>query len=156
MSPTVLPFYSVDDLRKIGMRRQCGGCGACCFVLDVPTVTRFRTQCRHFVEGEGCGIWGGPGGPGGQPRICAVWRCAWAMGFGEETDRPDKSGILVEFSPRTSITLEPSAFYAIGVREGSERARKARAAMFHISHDTGFPVHLTDRDRNVLEVIEAI
>lgn len=152
---TQLPFLSLDDLRTRGMRRECGGCTACCYVIEVKELGKgFRKQCRHVVEGHGCGIWGGPGGPGGQPVVCARYRCAWAMGFGAEEDRPDKSGVLIDFRVPSIIDLEATpALYAIGVQEGSEETPEARQAMSNVARDSGHPVNLADKMLNVLEVL---
>jgi hypothetical protein len=77
------------------------------------------------------------------------------MGFGKPEDRPDRSGVLVDFRTpsRVDVTQTP-AFYAIGVRDGLEHTKRARIAMENISFDAGHPVHLADKMVNVLEVIE--
>lgn len=151
---TALPFLTLDDLKRRGMRRVCGGCAACCHVIQVEEIGKgFRSRCPHLVERQGCAIWGGPGGPGGQPQVCATYRCAWAMGFGEPRDRPDKSGVLVDLRIPTLVSMEQPALYAIGVREGTEATPKARQAMKNIAQDAGRPVHLADRMMKVLEVV---
>lgn len=152
---TTLPFTSLDDLRKTGMRRECGGCTTCCFVVAVDELNKpFRSSCPHTIEGVGCGIWNGPGGPGGAPEACGAYRCAWAMGFGDEADRPDQSGVLIDFRVVSMIDVEePPAFYAIGVRRGWEETPGAKRAMANVAKETGWSVHLADKDLNVLEVI---
>jgi len=129
------------------LTRECGGCTACCYVIKVEQLSKpFRSVCPFVVIGQGCGIWGGPGGPGGQPEVCAKYRCAWLSGYGDEEDRPDVSGILVD---RRDLGLA-----AIGVREGYEKTPKARLAMERISRDAGELVTLTDRMLEPVEVIE--
>jgi len=149
-----LPFITLDELKRRGMRRVCGGCVACCYVIEVGELGKpFRTPCPHAIPGEGCAIWGGPGGPDGEPKTCKVYRCAWAMGFGEERDRPDRSGVLVDLRVPSMVSTDQPRLYAIGIREGDERTPKARQAMTNIAQDTGHAVHLADRMMNVLEVI---
>ena len=137
-----------DELRTIGMRRECGGCTACCYVIEVPGLTGFRSKCQHAVPGQGCRIWSGPGGPGGQPEICSQYRCAWAMGFGDEADRPDKSGLLVDFRVGNLLdvlagaTAESPAFYGIGLVDGMEDLDSFARAKANIERDTGWPVNL--------------
>lgn len=155
---STLPFISAAELKRTGMRRECGGCTACCYVIQVWAVGKpFRTKCPYVVEGQGCGIWsgpGGPGGPGGQPQTCSTYRCAWAMGFGEMKDRPDKTGILVDFRVPSTVDLDAQpAFYAIGIDAGDEDDPRAVVAMRNIARDSGWPVHLADQMMNVREVI---
>lgn len=152
---STLPFITLEELKKTGMRRECGGCTACCYVIQVKQIGKqFRTKCPYSVEGQGCGIWSGPGGPGGQPQVCSTYRCAWAMGFGDQADRPDKTGILVDFRVPSVVDLNTHpAFYAIGLDEGDEDDPRAVQAMKNIARDSGWPVYLADKMMNVREVI---
>lgn len=145
-------MISLSQMRRRGMRRECGGCTACCYVIAVEQLDKpFRCDCPHAADG--CALWSGPGGPGGQPDVCASYRCAWAMGFGSEEDRPDKSGVLVDFRvDDVNNTQAVPALYAIGVNEGDERKQTARDAMTRISRDSGWFVHLADSQMRVLEV----
>ena len=131
--------------------RECGGCTACCYVVEVGELRKpFRSPCPHCVEGEGCTVWGGPGGPGGAPIVCGTYACEWMRGHGEEGDRPDRSRVLVDL--RLSKEGKP-AYCAIGIEEGDEKKDPGRAALANIARDLGKPIHLTDKDLNVLEVI---
>jgi hypothetical protein len=71
------------------------------------------------------------------------------MGFGEEDDRPDKSRILIEFRHWKGRL----GLFAIGVEEGDELSQEARTAMQNIATDTGWPVQLSDK---MLEPVEMI
>lgn len=141
----------MEELRKRGQVRACDGCTVCCYVLDVPEVkTTFRSLCQHATPGKGCALWQWrPGTPRGQPIACAHYQCLWLTGLGEEEDRPEDSGVLIDLRLKDGEV----GIYAIGVNEGDENRPEAREAMQRIASQTGHPVHLADKDLNVLEVI---
>lgn len=61
----------------------------CCDVLGVPELGKpYFARCEHLTE-KGCGIYET------RPVSCRDYHCIWLKGYGEDSDRPDRSGILV-------------------------------------------------------------
>jgi hypothetical protein len=50
-------------------------------------------RCAHV--GLGCTIYAQ------RPEQCRVWSCQWLLGIGGEEDRPDRSGLVVDFQPKS-------------------------------------------------------
>jgi|SRR5215467_7075712 len=71
-------------------KRACGSCTGCCFVFEVPGVTQAYEWCQHCSIGVGCRIYQD------RPQDCASFYCLWRMGFGEEEDRPDRHGVVMD------------------------------------------------------------
>lgn len=71
--------------------RTCGDCTACCRTHKVPEIKKETGQLCRFCSGKGCGIYSK------RPRSCQDFKCQWLIGFGEEEDRPDKSGRVLDF-----------------------------------------------------------
>ena len=70
--------------------RECGGCTACCEVLDIPRLAKPAGVRCHNLTDQGCGIYDRrPMTP------CRDFACAWLQGFLEDDDRPDKSGAII-------------------------------------------------------------
>ena len=72
--------------------RSCGPCTACCTSLaikDDHLKKAAATPCPHLCA-DGCSIYTT------RPTSCAAFRCAWLDGFGDDSDRPDLSGAIVE------------------------------------------------------------
>jgi hypothetical protein len=72
------------------------------------------------------------------------------MGFGQLNDRPDMSGILVDFRVDLRDLSKPPAFYAIGVRAGDEEKKEALRAMAGMAFETGWSILLTDENLDVI------
>lgn len=78
--------------------RACGECSACCTVLgvrdlDTPKPDYQRCLClRDATENlrGGCGMYAD------RPPSCRAYACGWLQGWGEEGDRPDKLGLILE------------------------------------------------------------
>lgn len=79
--------YGVQLVRD----RKCGDCAECCTQLPVDSINKpAMTPCSRLNEdGTGCGKYHA------RFNICKRFQCGWLFGFGEEEDRPDKSGCLV-------------------------------------------------------------
>lgn len=80
--------------------RKCGECHACCIHLGIEELHKYPGQtCRHLDWANGattkCGIYKD------RPTACHTYYCGWLTGMGDETYRPDKSGILATFYPPT-------------------------------------------------------
>lgn len=74
--------------------RSCGGCTACCKPLDAYDGIFHKPAgvwCKHCRIGKGCGIYDT------RPSVCKGFRCEWLKGFGEESDRPDKMRVILDF-----------------------------------------------------------
>ena len=70
--------------------RTCGECVACCTYVGIAALQKPKgNHCEHECAGGGCAIYED------RPPECAAWYCAWRMGYGEATDRPDLSGVIV-------------------------------------------------------------
>lgn len=76
--------------------RHCGECTVCCTTLRIDT-TEFQKppgiRCPHLC-GEGCSIYAT------RPDACRTYYCGWRyLGFLSDNWRPDKSGVLLAFTP---------------------------------------------------------
>lgn len=83
--------------------RQCGECSACCEAMSVETLHKpHDCKCEHQKQGGGCGIYDK------RPHDCRIWYCLWRLGWGEEVDRPDRSGVLLSLNMKQDhqFTLE--------------------------------------------------
>lgn len=79
------------------LSRTCGTCRVCCVRPEVPELGKaMDTPCRHLnadvASEKGCGVFG----KAARPRVCGGFSCAWLMGLGEDDDRPDKLGVLMQ------------------------------------------------------------
>lgn len=73
-------------------QRKCGDCKACCTAISVEEIRKpFGAKCEHECE-KGCAIYGK------HPDSCQGYMCGWLMGFGDDTDRPDKIGAVLHHS----------------------------------------------------------
>ncbi len=87
-----------DDIenKHLVPNRECGSCTVCCRYpsIDNPDIVKLsNVACKNLLEGGGCAIYKD------RPDICDKWFCAWRSmpHLGEEW-RPDKIGVLIEFS----------------------------------------------------------
>src|SRR5277367_5597847 len=76
-----------------GVRRECGGCTACCMVMAVREFGKGMYRSCEHVDGQGCSIYQE------RPRSCRVWSCQWQLAA-IDGERPDRSGVLVNLSFR--------------------------------------------------------
>jgi hypothetical protein len=118
--------------------RQCGECTVCCTTLHIDTA-EFRKRpgirCQHLCA-QGCSIYAT------RPIACRTYHCGWRyLGFLSESWRPDRSGVLLAFTPpdelpkgyTTGVSLiliarPPSAF--------------ARALYHYVAHLIADGVHV--------------
>jgi hypothetical protein len=82
-------------------QRECGGCRVCCKSPEIPLFGKpADTWCTHAIVGGGetggCRIYSQ------RPHGCAEFRCGWLMGLGSEQDRPDKLGVMWQFTTDSS------------------------------------------------------
>ncbi len=95
MSRTRSPLPLIDELQSRFLlgdpftRRECGGCTGCCKSVSVEALGK-PMNCRcEFQKDHECTIYPN------RPLECRLFGCAWLMGYGKESDRPDKSGLLL-------------------------------------------------------------
>lgn len=93
--------------------RKCGSCDLCCTIYPVPGITGKDDRCRFARSGTvtemkvqvgefgvdfapsyhpqtGCGIYDK------RPRMCRQFFCGWRLGLGEDDERPDKTGVVLD------------------------------------------------------------
>lgn len=72
--------------------RRCGNCTACCTTHEVYELSKPRgVACAHCIPDKGCLIYPG------RPQGCRKFDCQWLKGFGRDKDRPNRSGVVVDF-----------------------------------------------------------
>jgi len=70
--------------------RSCGSCTACCFTHAVAEVnTKSGEWCKNCSK-NGCSIYDA------RPAGCRLYECWWLKGKGDESDRPDLSGFVMD------------------------------------------------------------
>ena len=72
--------------------RECGGCTFCCKAKGIDDLDPPKPSweiCQHACE-AGCSIYEE------RPRSCQVYACAWRMGIGRDSARPDKIGVMID------------------------------------------------------------
>ena len=124
--------------------RVCGGCDACCATLGVRGVPNAADGPGYFVHDKqphtrcvhqtaaGCAIHdrptGDPLGRAAPPQSCRDYRCAWLEGQGDDGDRPDRSGLILD-APGGGAVRAREVF-----RGAFDRARvKARLRELHLA-----------------------
>ncbi len=71
--------------------RECGECNACCKTHAVVELNKPDGKwCTHAAPGKGCAIYGS------HPKSCKEFSCAWLMGLGDESERPDKTKFVID------------------------------------------------------------
>jgi len=73
-------------------KRNCGKCTLCCKILPIKRINKPKGEyCTNCDINNRCAIYQK------RPQECKDFRCEWLKGFGAETDRPDKTGIILDF-----------------------------------------------------------
>ena len=141
------------------MTRECGDCVACCVYLQIDDPELHKKGMRHcpYVEtdqpevvgksvcytGKGCRIYYN------RPRTCAGYRCEWLKGHGNEEDRPDRCGILVDRSRAIENGVECKPLW-----DGAYDEDAGRAAIHRISKSTGNPaLVISFYERQLIRVV---
>ncbi len=119
------------------MSRECGACSACCHRLGVPEIEKpAQTLCPHLHEkGFSCTIYAQ------RPHSCAVYACSWLRGMGDDEDRPDKSGVLVD----RQFTRFGHVLVARSLTPDADKSPKGRAAVRRIQLDEVPPMSVVYR-----------
>lgn len=110
-----------------GGGRSCGECRVCCKSPELPELGKpMDTWCPHVNPDRGseagCTVYG----TSARPTVCADFKCGWLLGLGEEGDRPDKLGVLMQ--PTVRAENEPVLAF-IEHRPGSLGSARAQALM---------------------------
>lgn len=96
----------------------CGECTACCTILAVDTVNKTSYKdCQH--QGNGCSIYKA------RPEVCKTFQCAWLQVGGPPEERPDKSGLMLDWTdPKGKLGRIPVAWevWDGAAREGFGKA----------------------------------
>lgn len=132
----------------ISKGRDCGDCIACCTYLKISSLPKKAlTHCPHVelldinsdlnftgkhdcATGKGnCKIYDS------RPSVCQGYKCMWLFGYGDEEDRPDKSGVLID-----RILPIENCLQAKPIKPGAQDTEEGRGAVERISRDAGCPV----------------
>lgn len=78
--------------------RTCGECHACCVSIRVESGPGDQVsvrkaagvRCPCLTNGGRCAVYEQ------RPACCAVYTCAWLDGHGEDDERPDRCGAVIE------------------------------------------------------------
>jgi hypothetical protein len=76
-------------------RRECGSCGLCCKVYDLPAVEKSAgVWCRHWRAGAGCSI------HADRPQQCRDFFCLWMRDSTlPDVWKPERSRIVLSIFP---------------------------------------------------------
>jgi hypothetical protein len=81
--------------------RHCGECTVCCVTLHIDTAEFQKApgiRCPHLCTEGGCSIYAN------RPATCRTYYCGWRyLGFLSDTWRPDRSGVLLAFTPSNEL-----------------------------------------------------
>lgn len=98
--------------------RNCGECIVCCVYLKIncPELKKAPlTHCPHLKLSEQikenvvqystdipcpCSIYDN------KPEVCSGYHCLWRLGYGNDCDRPDRSGVLCDTSHNIENGIE--------------------------------------------------
>lgn len=76
-------------MNEVPMGRRCGRCTMCCTWIGVTELGKpAGVPCQHLTP-DGCGIYDT------RPESCRKFECAWKLGLGDATVRPDRLGGVV-------------------------------------------------------------
>lgn len=132
-------------------KRVCGNCQACCTTLSVtdiakPKHTRCPSQCA-----AGCAVYAS------RPQSCRLYKCSWLEGHGQEDDRPDKSGVIMETvmfhqAGREHITVliafstDPEPLRSEQIERLAGKVVKDSVCMIHLGEE--ITICSTDKDED--------
>lgn len=71
--------------------RVCGGCTACCTTHAVAELKKGMNETCRFCSENSCQIYPT------RPRNCQAFHCEWMKGWVEESYRPDRSGVVLDY-----------------------------------------------------------
>lgn len=123
--------------------RLCESCMACCTYFKITPMKKGPLEhCLHadiklhsklsFTGNSSCG---NCGIYKTRPQVCRDYKCAWLLGYGDNEDRPDKSGMIID----TILKIE-NCFQAKPLWDNAHNSTKGKDAIKHISRDSGKPI----------------
>ena len=81
--------------------------------------------------------------------MCEDYKCAWLLGYGNEDDRPDKSGMLVDTVQNIENCWEAKPIWA-----GAQDRPNGYAAVERISRDSNRPVAVASfPERHMVRIV---
>lgn len=116
------------------VQRPCLDCSACCEHFEIEEISKASGQACPLARNGACGVYGDPS----RPRVCQRYVCAWAMGYGRPSDRPDKSGVIVDLREG----LGGRGLYGHLTREPNARSLRT---LERISEESGLDVYLEQK-----------
>lgn len=133
-------------------RRTCGTCYACCITMGVTEIDKpAHTPCPSLVARSKpkapCGVYET------RPASCRGYSCLWVLGMlGEERDRPDKSGIILDAAVSTDAAIWDGIPVAMAreTRPGALRERQAENLLASLGRAFVLVVFRYGRDDRVL------
>lgn len=125
-------FYPVKN-------RECGSCTVCCTYLPISILNKKQlTPCKYLAKP----VSNGYTGPcklncsiyEERPEVCKGYSCMWLYGYGNEEDRPDKCGILID-----NLLPIANCIQCKPIRKGAADTPEGRAAINRISKQRNQP-----------------
>lgn len=122
--------------------RHCGPCSACCTVLHIDELQKLAgVACRHLkhpvdrAEGA-CGVYGDLAK---QPAVCRAWYCLWRRGLGEDSERPDRIGVMLQPSIKYIPGTTTLGISAHEILPGALDQPRTLEYLHRIAHAPGAP-----------------
>lgn len=100
--------------------RSCGPCTACCKPFAIEEVQKLDGNwCQHRIAGTGCAIYKD------RPFACQKYSCVWLAGKGNESDRPDLTGFMMDMSDSRVGNRDFGIFHLYEIELGSLQTPRA-------------------------------
>jgi Fe-S-cluster containining protein len=114
--------------------RTCGPCTACCDYFPIKAIGKVALKtCEYLSDPKkdcnNCTI------HGDHPTVCKEYACMWVAGYGEEEDRPDQCGMIID-----SMTPVKNALRGVPIRAGAQDEEAGIKAVNNISKQSNKPV----------------
>jgi hypothetical protein len=132
----------MDNVIPLKLERECGECSACCVWFEIGPIAKEQNEpCKELCNpasekgehartcGNSCGIYET------RPTHCREYICAWLFGYGNEEDRPDKSGVILD-----NIEWVPGSIVAKQLWRSAAMTKRGRDAINRISNEMDKPV----------------
>jgi hypothetical protein len=126
-----------------GVTRDCGNCVSCCIWTEIKEINKPPlTPCHNLKEGavegkicQSCSVYKD------RPGACKDYFCAWLMGYGEDEDQPNRSGILMD----VQITAEHGPIlFSRDMWQGASEMSMGKRAIERISEEMNLDVLIAD------------
>lgn len=108
-------------MQQLPTTRTCGPCRACCLPWAVPEVGKLdATWCPKSTPHNGCSIYST------RPLACKKFACIWLNGKGEESDRPDILGVMMDVEDMRIGKKEVCVFHLWEIEKGALDKRRVQ------------------------------